>query len=83
MEEKNIKDHDENCECRIHGEGHGMMHKFCCGGKWHRFFLIKFIVGVIILFGVLAVGIKIGEIKTLLYIGFGYGTSGYYGCQTK
>jgi len=73
MEEQKKQDQSEGCQCWL------CRGKMTCGNwHWHRFFLLKLLIGIIILVAVFAVGVKVGELKGAF--GRGYG---YYGRQGR
>lgn len=65
------KKHHEECDCRDHG---GM----CCGwGRHGKHSLLKWALLLFILIGAFWIGVKVGELKSLLRSEFGYGSSYY------
>jgi hypothetical protein len=71
MEEQKKQEYPEGCKCFI------CRGKMACGNwHWHRFVLLKLLIGIIILIAVFAAGVKIGELKSTLGRG-GYGRHGY------
>ncbi len=67
MEEQKPQGHPEGCRCFQCRCGTDCK----CGHGWHghRHFLLRFLVGIIILVIVFAVGVKLGELKS----SFGHG----------
>ena len=72
MDEQKKQEYLAGCQC------------FMCRGKmlcgkwhWHGFLLLKLLVGIIILIVIFAVGVKIGELKSVFGHGR-YGHRGYY-----
>ncbi|MDR3642737.1 MAG: hypothetical protein P4L74_03885 [Candidatus Doudnabacteria bacterium] len=63
--------HGQNCQCGSCQPGM-MHHGCCCGHGHHRFFVLRWVLGLLILAIVFAIGLKIGEFK-------GEINGGYYG----
>lgn len=72
MEEKieNKKGYPEGCRC-FWCQGQGTCKMWCGGGGHHR--LLRWLIGILILIAVFAVGVKLGELKASLGSGCGYG----------
>lgn len=52
----------------------------CCHEQWHggRHILLRWLLGLLIMFVIFSIGIKIGEFKASYGLGDTYGTSGRY-----
>jgi len=79
--EENKKDNSGECECQGHEMMHGGMHS-CCGGGKHMF--LRCILGIVIIMIVLTLGIKLGEMKSIIN-GDNYSMrgNGYYGYSVR
>lgn len=69
MDEKNTN-HPEGCRCWL-CQGHGM---HCCGRHHWAWLLVKLVIIVLVFW----LGVKVGELKSMIGYSRGYPGGGYY-----